>query len=208
MSVLPVLLIFVILIESLAPVLMKGLSPLGTTALMRTLELVGMLTVLRLIPYGLSRAGLSFTTLAQGVQTGIVWSLIFALVVTITGGILQLNHINPFTLIASPLPVKGGTLGLFMVTGVLIAPAAEELLFRGVLYAYLRKFNLVFALVVSTLIFAGFHYNGSGLPLVQAIGGIVFALAFEHSKNLAAPLIIHSLGNIVIFSTSLFIFGS
>jgi membrane protease YdiL (CAAX protease family) len=129
----------------------------------------------------------------------------FALVASITGGIFLLNHVNPLHLIASPLPVKEEALGLFLVTGVLIAPAAEELLFRGVLYAYLRRFNLPFALISSTLIFAGFHYTGSGLPLVQAIGGVVFALAFERSKSLAAPFIIHSLGNLAIFSISILV---
>lgn len=201
---LPILIVPVILIEALTPVFLKGLTPIETTAIMRVLELVSMLTILRFIPDGFSHTGLAFKTLAQGFQTGVFWSFIFALVVTIAGGILLLNHVNPFTLIASPLPVKGGALGLFLITGILIAPAAEELLFRGVLYAYLKRFNLPFALIASTLIFAGFHYNGSGLPLVQAVGGIVFALAFEHSKSLTAPLIIHSLGNLAIFSISIY----
>ena len=200
------LLIPVVLIEAMAPVVMKTLSPLGTTALMRTLEIACLLTVLRLSPNGLSRAGISLATLSQGLRTGVVWSLVFAMVVVISGAILLANQINLLTLIASPLPVKGSALGLFLVTGALIAPVAEEILFRGVLYTYQKKWNRPAALILSTLIFAGFHYRGSELPLFQMVGGIVFALSFEHSKSLAAPIIIHSLGNLALFSISLYVF--
>lgn len=201
-----ILLIPVILIEFMAPMFMRTLSPLGTTALMRILEIICLLTVLGLSPNGLPRAGISSGTLSRGLRTGVIWSLVFAMGVAISGGILLVNQVHFLGLIASPLPVKGFTLGLFLVTGGLIAPVAEEILFRGVLYAYLRELNLPFALILSTLIFAGFHYRGSGLPLFQLIGGTVFALSFERSKNLAAPIVIHSLGNLALFSISLYVY--
>ncbi len=200
------LLLPVIPIEAMAPVFMQVLSPLGTTALMRTLEIICLLTVLSFTPRGLSRAGISVATLPLGLRTGVVWSLVFAMVVAVSGGILLVNQINLLGLIASPLPVKGSALGLFLVTGVLIAPVAEEILFRGVLYAQLRELNRPVALILSTLIFAGFHYRGSGLPLFQVVGGVVFALSFEHSKSLGAPIIIHALGNLALFSISLYVF--
>ena len=201
-----ILLVPVFLMEAVAPGVMKRLSPLETTALMRLVEIAWMLTVLRFCPGGWSGAGISSATLVRGIRTGVVWSLVFALVVAICSLILLVNRVNPLTLIASPLPVKGHALVLFLVTGALIAPVAEEILFRGVLYARLRKLNLAVALIVSTVIFAGFHYRGSGLPLFQVVGGAVFALSFERSQSLAAPIIIHSLGNLALFSISLYVF--
>jgi membrane protease YdiL (CAAX protease family) len=37
------------------------------------------------------------------------------------------------------------------------------------------------------------------------VGGIVFAIAYEKEKNLMVPITIHCLGNLAIFSLSIFI---
>ena len=42
-----------------------------------------------------------------------------------------------------------------------------------------------------------------GLPVTQAIGAVVFALAYERAGSLAAPIAIHVLGNCAIFALSL-----
>lgn len=55
-----------------------------------------------------------------------------------------------------------------------VAPFAEELLFRGILYTYFRRFGLVIALVVSSLLFGLIHSSVLLLPLF-ASSGVIFA---------------------------------
>jgi hypothetical protein len=40
--------------------------------------------------------------------------------------------------------------------------------------------------------------------LTQAVGGILFAVAYEVERSLLVPITIHVLGNLAIFSLSLF----
>ena len=210
MNALPLFLIplfIVTIMEFLAPLFLKTFSPIETIALIRILEIIFLLIFLKHYPRGLSHAGISRDTIKNGIRTGILWSIIFAVVVTISGMVLVFFNINPFKIIASPLPFKGLRLFVFLITGTLIAPVAEEIIFRGILYTWLRQINCPTALIVSTFIFSGFHYRGSALPLFQMVGGVVFALAFEHSKSIAAPIIIHCLGNLAIFLISLYVFG-
>ena len=91
------------------------------------------------------------------------------------------------------------------VAGGLAAPLAEEVYFRGVLFRFLRTRGFLFALVVSTTVFAGAHmlFSGRSLPLTQIAGGILFAWSFEKEKSLWVPMVIHSTGNIALFTLSL-----
>ena len=58
-------------------------------------------------------------------------------------------------------------------------------------------------MALSTLAFVLAHPAGSGIPLPQITGGILFALAYEKEGNLTVPITIHILGNMAIFSLSL-----
>jgi membrane protease YdiL (CAAX protease family) len=86
--------------------------------------------------------------------------------------------------------------------GGLIAPVAEELCFRGIVYSFFRRWGILIALVASTALFVALH-TFQGLPVVQIVGGIVFAIAYETTGNLMVPITIHCLGNITIFTLSL-----
>ena len=89
--------------------------------------------------------------------------------------------------------------------GYVIAPVAEEIFFRGILYGFFRQWGIMVALVISTALFVISHAIGSGLPITQVIGGLLFAVAYEIEKNLLVPIIIHSLGNLAIFCLSFLI---
>jgi len=56
---------------------------------------------------------------------------------------------------------------------------------------------------LSTLAFVLAHPAGSGFPLSQITGGILFAVACEKEGNLTVPITIHILGNMTIFTISL-----
>ncbi|HKK91423.1 MAG TPA: type II CAAX endopeptidase family protein [Desulfobacteraceae bacterium] len=176
-------------------------SPLAATAAIRLVQIILLAGFLYSVPGGARFAGVSKATLFHGIQTGAVWSLVFGTVVVAIGGILFLFGINPLTLVSSSLPQTD--LLLFFLTGGVIAPLAEELYFRGVLHRFLRQYGVASAVVVSTLVFASLHCQGGGVPVVQVIGGLVFALSFERSNSLAAPVVIHMSGNLALFSLSL-----
>ncbi|MCP4118387.1 MAG: CPBP family intramembrane metalloprotease [Desulfobacteraceae bacterium] len=192
----------IVLLESSAFLLRDLLSPLAVTAFIRCLDITVLMALMHKIPGVPGMTGISYSQISRGIKTGIIWSALFGLTVAAAGFVFLWNNINPLSLIASHIPFKGYELVLFFITGGLIAPIAEEIIFRGILYSFLRQFGCPMAVILSTVIFAGFHVNGSGIPLFQIVGGVVFALAFERSQSLAAPIIIHSLGNLAIFTIS------
>jgi hypothetical protein len=110
--------------------------------------------------------------------------------------------INSLSMIRTSLPKNSASLLLFFLVGGIVAPVAEEVFFRGILYGFLRRWGIVVALVLSTSAFAFTHGLGHGFPLIQVVGGILFAAAYEIEKNLVVPLTIHCLGNLAIFALS------
>ncbi|HEX7006242.1 MAG TPA: CPBP family intramembrane glutamic endopeptidase [Alphaproteobacteria bacterium] len=86
---------------------------------------------------------------------------------------------------------------LMVPLGGFAVPLAEELIFRGLLYRWLRRHASVTAsAVLSALLFGAVH----GQPEVVAGGfvvGIVLALVYERSRSLWPPIIIHTVQNSV-----------
>ena len=56
------------------------------------------------------------------------------------------------------------------------------------------------ATAASSLLFALAHGATNRVPLVQAVGGVLFCTAYEAAGSLWAPLIIHVAANLTIFS--------
>jgi membrane protease YdiL (CAAX protease family) len=79
------------------------------------------------------------------------------------------------------------------------------MLFRGLIYGYLRRWGIWPALALSTLVFTLLHTGASGVPIPQIVGGLVFAAAYEIEKKLLVPITIHVLGNLALFSLPYFI---
>lgn len=77
----------------------------------------------------------------------------------------------------------------------LIAPVAEELLFRQVIFARLRNIvPLWIAIVVSALAFGIYH--GTPVQVIYAfIMGIFLALVYERTGNLLFPVLFHMIAN-------------
>lgn len=147
----------------------------------------------------LSRSGFGF-----GLKRGLIWSIIFGIFVIDLFCGLYLFNIDPFEWIRMSLPGRNSDLIVFFLVGGLIGPVAEEVFFRGVLYGFFRRWGIIPALLLSTFFFILAHIQFNPLPLTQTIGGILFALVYELEKNLYSPIVIHVLGNLAIFSLSLF----
>jgi len=78
---------------------------------------------------------------------------------------------------------------------IVLAPLAEEVLFRGIIYMWIR--NLGFpqvALWGTSLAFAIVHFNLSSLPALFLLA-VILTLLYERTGNLLAPIAAHSLFN-------------
>lgn len=137
-----------------------------------------------------------------GWRKGAVWSMGFGAATAVAMAAIYFAGQNPLHMVKSPLPTHTWEIALFFVVGGLIAPVAEELCFRGIIYTFFRRWGILIALVASTAIFVVLH-TIHGLPVAQIVGGLVFAIAYETSGNLMVPITIHCLGNLAIFTLSL-----
>lgn len=177
--------------------------PLVVTGLVRLLDILLLCGLLHLLNKELSAVGLSVKQAGAGLATGIAWSAVFGAMVLAAGAVLMMAGLSPLGLLKLRLPETQGELFLFFLVGGLIGPVAEELVYRGLIYTALRRWGITIAVSGSTLLFVLSHSLSTGLPIPQIIGGIVFALAYERSKSLFAPIVIHCLGNTAIFSIGL-----
>jgi uncharacterized protein len=83
---------------------------------------------------------------------------------------------------------------------IALAPVAEEVVFRGILYPVLKQKGFPkLALLGTALLFAAFHGNMViFLPLTFL--AVVLTLLYETTGNLLAPILAHSVFNLVNFT--------
>lgn len=193
------------LTEAVAKVLFSEslLSPMITLGATRLLEAFLFIMIVVTWGKGLHSIGLSRYQILPGIMRGLIWSAAFGIIVSCIFGALYIAGINPFAFIQVRLPNRTQDLLCFFFVGGLIAPIAEEIFFRGIIYGFFRRWGVVVAISLSTLIFVFPHMIDTTLPVTQAIGGIVFAAAYEVEGKLMVPISIHVLGNTAIFSLSI-----
>jgi membrane protease YdiL (CAAX protease family) len=166
-----------------------------------------LLIILIVVPWGkgLPSIGMARSEMVSGLKKGLLWSAAFGALVSISCVGLFAAGRNPLTLLKAPLPTHTVDLVLFFIVGGIVGPVAEELFFRGILYGFLRRWGVIVALILSTLIFVLCHPIGHGIPITRLVGGFLFALAYEFGGSLLVPITIHALGNLAIFTLSLMI---
>ena len=192
------------LTEAVAKVLFSEslLSPMITLGATRLLEAFLFIMIVVTWGKGLLSIGLSRYQILPGIMRCFIWSAAFGIIVSFIFGALYIAGINPWDFIQVRLPNRTQELLCFFFVGGLIAPIAEEIFFRGILYGFFRRWGVAAAISLSTLLFVFAHMIDTALPVTQAIGGIVFAAAYEVEGKLMVPISIHVLGNIAIFSLS------
>lgn len=81
-------------------------------------------------------------------------------------------------------------------TTVIVAPIAEELIFRGVLLNRLTKYlNLPLAILISSIVFGALHNPGS---IISAfVFGLCMAIMYIKSQNILLPIFAHFLNNLI-----------
>ena len=200
--------IFVIaVIEIIARILINknlidSLTGLGLT---RLAEIFLMLVVVAVREKRLSAIGLKPSGIYRGFIKGLIWAVSFGLAAGAILFVIYLLGIKMRALFQMQLPFGTPQLTAFFLVGAIIAPVAEEIFFRGILYGFFRKWGIPAAIILSTLLFVLSHSLGRTVPVTQIVGGILFAVAYEVEKNLFVPITIHILGNLAIFTLSLII---
>ena len=180
-----------------APLTVAELGPV------RIAQIIFLLILIKIREKRLSAIGLAWTGAYQGIIKGLTWAVFFGAAAGLVLLIIYLLGVNVLKLFQMQIPADGYKLIVFFLVGAFIAPVAEEIFFRGILYGFFRRWGMLTALVLSTLLFVLSHHSRHTIPVTQMIGGILFAVAYEMEKNLLVPITIHILGNLAIFILAL-----
>lgn len=90
---------------------------------------------------------------------------------------------------------------VLLVGAGILAPMAEELFFRGLLYNWFRQRSGVGVSVwVSSLLFGLAHFDSVTVMVSSLMMGVVLALAFERTKSLWVSIFIHVANNSIALS--------
>ena len=181
------------------------LARLWMLCITRTIQLAAVLALFAQMSNDWQALGLASGTWRKGLKRGLIWSGGFAIIAGLLFIGLFIAGQNPFLIIRTRLPSAPTQQVLFFGVGGIIAPITEEVIFRGLVFGYLRRWGFTAALLISTALFAVMHLPT--LPATQIVGGMVFAIAYHIEGSLIVPIVIHMLGNLAIFTLSLPIFS-
>lgn len=91
---------------------------------------------------------------------------------------------------------------LISIISLVILPAiCEELLFRGIIFKGLKKHGKIFAVTISSLMFAIFHMSVNQL-VYPIIMGMLFAVIMYYENNIIYCIAIHLLNNFISLTLS------
>jgi membrane protease YdiL (CAAX protease family) len=191
--------------------LMSGLG--GRIKLVVTLaEVAGILVPALVALWALDRAGFRFARrvpLAGEAIVPIVGLTVFGFVVTYSASVLWVAGLDAtgWEWVAEAqrrvretfgplLATRGAADAVTLVLTVSLVPAVcEELAFRGVLQRLLRtRFPAGVSIGVTAFLFSAFHADPLGFP-ARLFLGISLGLAFERTRSLLAPALIHGAHN-------------
>lgn len=180
---------------------LEGVTLLGVVAVIQVVTLVGVLAWVRV-------SGRSLWRLFGPVRPR--WSHVFMGVGLGLTGLLLVQVAAALVLSALPdapppsqevLQAQGAwpVLVMQVVTAVVLAPIAEELVHRGAVFqAGRRAFGLVGGMVFSALLFAALHLEVWGSPqamLGLLVLGLWLAAIFHRTGSLVVPIMAHATFN-------------
>ena len=195
----------------LLPVLAQGLGirvGAGSDNVLPVMFLLGVQTLMLLIVIyvvavrwrGVSLRELGFVSPPAGWLTRAV--LLALLSLPLVGAISWLQQEltgqpfeNPqFQVIAPPSFAWANYLATLLVAAV-IAPAVEEIAFRGILYRWLaERTRWPLAIAGSALVFAFLHGVPSLIPGILVLGAIL-AWVYQRTRSIWAPIVLHGTYN-------------
>ena len=92
--------------------------------------------------------------------------------------------------------LNNASIGIQVLSTVVIAPIVEELIFRGLVFSKIRRIsNVKIAAVLSALLFGIYHGNWIQAPYAFLMG-LAAAYVYEKYKNILAPILLHASANL------------
>ncbi len=186
----------VLLIELVATELLSGEQPLAELALVRGFEFAWLvLTALRCRCLGLLGLGLPDRRALRVFAISAGLALAAAGLIGLLAIWLAPGSLSQWRIRLMPAAWLAGPAGLVVMAG--LAPVVEEWFFRGVIYRLFRQaFGMAPAVVLSALAFASVH---GSLLSPQLAGGLLFAVAYEASRCLWVPVLLHAGANAAVW---------
>lgn len=135
------------------------------------------------------------TWLVLGVLFGLLAIPLAGLIATAVQTLLGKPLTNPQLDFLAPEGFSWtGAVGMFIMGG-LVAPLAEEIFFRGVLYSWLQStLGVRPGIILSGILFGAVHGEIS-IAVATGVMGIALAWIYERSQSLWPAVIIHSINN-------------
>jgi membrane protease YdiL (CAAX protease family) len=94
-----------------------------------------------------------------------------------------------------------------LLLAVVVAPVAEETIFRGYIYGVLKRyFGGIGAGLFSAALFAGLHLNVAALPALFVLA-LCLTLAYEATGSLLVNIFMHGFFNLSMLLTMLYLAG-
>lgn len=109
--------------------------------------------------------------------------------------LMVMSHLNSVRFLGSPPLVNNITDSFLKV--MITAPISEEILFRGYLYGYLKKYGKFISWGIVMTIFSLAHYMTPSLW--HAIFSFIALSVYDKEKTILAPICIHLLNNGTIY---------
>lgn len=147
--------------------------------------------------------GESKLTWWQVLRNGVMWFSFVALFKTLVEWIYTLMPFLPhgggkdidFQIIDAAVTAQGWLVAWFLIVVCLFAPVVEELLFRGLLYPWMRnRWNIPIGIVVSSAVFAAAHMDPLNF-FSYLVMGIILATAYECTRSLPVCATVHCISN-------------
>ncbi len=96
-----------------------------------------------------------------------------------------------------------GEIAIYFVLVVILAPIVEELVFRGYVYAGLRRVMATrHAIIIGAALFAAVHLNAAGFLMIGIIG-VMLCYLYERSRSLLPCMVAHGVHNALVLAVML-----
>jgi membrane protease YdiL (CAAX protease family) len=148
----------------------------------------------------LSLLGFTTKNIPKAVLYGIAGYTVTVLVLTsISYPIEQRVGIDPTQRALAESSMVPSLVPLLLLSGAIVAPIAEEVVFRGYLYkAFRERFTPMYAIGLNAALFSLLHFELRA-ALWLFILGVALAYVYEKTGNLVAPITLHMLNNTIAF---------
>lgn len=95
-------------------------------------------------------------------------------------------------------PVSPLSFVFSLLGGAVLVPIAEEFLFRGILYRWLRdRWGVWLGTVVSAAVFTAMHPPGAGSPVQIFVMALALAVFYERSRSAIPSMVLHATNNAI-----------